>query len=48
MIPRAGRASYVGVDRCSRQDPGAVAVTIWMEAVYQTLSSQQNKQQSIE
>ncbi|XP_064621680.1 triokinase/FMN cyclase-like isoform X2 [Lineus longissimus] len=37
MPARAGRASYVSADRLSQPDPGAVAVAMWLKAIYQAL-----------
>ena len=37
MKARAGRASYVSADLLTKPDPGAIAVSIWLRAVADTL-----------
>ena len=37
MKAKAGRASYVHTSRLVNPDPGAQAVALWMEAVYNCL-----------
>jgi dihydroxyacetone kinase len=37
LVPRLGRASYVGERAVGRVDPGAQAVAIWLEAVQRAL-----------
>jgi len=39
MVPRAGRSSYVNVDRLNCVDPGALAVSIWLRAVFKGLKN---------
>jgi dihydroxyacetone kinase len=38
MLPRRGRASYLGNRVIGHPDPGAVAVAIWLRAIQQSLS----------
>ena len=35
MEAKAGRASYLHSSQLTQQDPGAQAVALWMEAVYE-------------
>ena len=37
MKAKAGRASYVHVSQLTQKDPGAEAVAVWLEAVYDKL-----------
>ena len=37
MKAKAGRASYVHTSRLVNPDPGAQAVALWMEAIYNSL-----------
>ena len=37
MTARCGRASYVSPEHLTQPDPGAVAVTVWLQAVYTAL-----------
>jgi len=37
MLPKRGRARYLGERALGHVDPGAVAVTIWLDAIAQTL-----------
>jgi dihydroxyacetone kinase len=37
MVPRRGRASYLGTRVIGHPDPGAVAVSIWLRAIEQSL-----------
>ena len=37
MKAKAGRASYVNVTQLTQKDPGAEAVAMWMEAIYNQL-----------
>ena len=39
MKARAGRAGYVHESQLTQQDPGARAVAIWMDAVYNALKA---------
>lgn len=37
MVAQAGRASNVHVSQLTRPDPGAHAVALWLEAVYEAV-----------
>ena len=37
MTARCGRASYVSPEHLTQPDPGAVAVGVWLQAVYTAL-----------
>lgn len=37
MKAKAGRASYVHASRLVNPDPGAQAVALWMEAIYNSM-----------
>ena len=37
MEAKAGRASYVNRSQLTHPDPGAHAVAVWMEAIYNAL-----------
>ncbi|MCU1717755.1 dihydroxyacetone kinase subunit DhaL [Pseudomonas sp. 5P_3.1_Bac2] len=39
MLPLKGRSSYIGQRALGHVDPGAYAVTIWMDAIVQALSA---------
>ena len=39
MKAKAGRASYVNVAQLTQKDPGAEAVALWLEAIFQKLYS---------
>ncbi|XP_029207426.2 LOW QUALITY PROTEIN: triokinase/FMN cyclase-like [Acropora millepora] len=39
MVARAGRSSYVNVDRLNCVDPGALAVSIWLRAAFKGLKN---------
>ena len=41
MAARAGRASYVSPELLTQPDPGAVAVGVWLQAVYEALYKNQ-------
>ena len=41
MVARAGRSSYVNVDRLNCVDPGALAVSIWLRAAFKGLKNEQ-------
>jgi triose/dihydroxyacetone kinase / FAD-AMP lyase (cyclizing) len=38
MLPRRGRSSYLGTRALGKPDPGAVAVSLWLNAVVRTLN----------
>ena len=38
MMPKRGRSSYLGARAIDYPDPGAVAVTVWLEAVVAVLN----------
>ena len=38
MKAKAGRASYVNISQLTQRDPGAEAVAVWLEAIYDKLS----------
>jgi len=38
MKARSGRASYVSPELLTQPDPGAIAVGVWLQAVYTALS----------
>ena len=40
MKAKAGRASYVNVSQLTQKDPGAEAVSVWLEAVLYELCDQ--------
>ena len=39
MKAQAGRASYVSAERLKNPDPGAVAVTLWLQAILEILKT---------
>ena len=39
MKAKAGRASYTPIEKQTRVDPGAEAVSIWISAICQDLAS---------
>lgn len=39
MTPKVGRASYVNTMRLVKPDAGAVAVSIWMNAIAETIKA---------
>lgn len=39
MKAKAGRASYVNITQLTQKDPGAEAVAVWIEAIYDKLNS---------
>ena len=39
MKAKAGRASYVNVSQLTQKDPGAEAVALWMQAIFDNLKS---------
>ena len=39
MKAKAGRASYVNIAQLIQRDPGAEAVAVWLEAIYNKLRS---------
>lgn len=41
MAARSGRASYVSPELLTQPDPGAVAVGVWLQAIYAALSTDQ-------
>jgi len=40
MLPRRGRASYLRKRALGHPDPGAVAVAIWLRAVFESLHTE--------
>ena len=41
MTAHSGRASYVSPELLTQPDPGAVAVGVWLQAIYTALSADQ-------